>query len=202
MAAEHPAPFTSFDAFVHMAPIVSMRGTRRCISYYRHLLDEVRQRAKAKVSSVPDERARVVWDNIAIWPAHKELKKLFERHHVSLVGDTYTSAWTVEHLNPSDPFSSLARVYTDIILNHGAAHRVDVLTRMVKKYGAGGFVLHSNRSCKRYSLGQFGVKSAVNAATGAAGVVIEADMADPRAVSFENLQQRLVPFFEVLGAPG
>jgi benzoyl-CoA reductase/2-hydroxyglutaryl-CoA dehydratase subunit BcrC/BadD/HgdB len=79
---------------------------------------------------------------------------------------------------------------------------VDVLTRMVKKYGAGGFVLHSNRSCKRYSLGQFGVKSAVSAATGAAGVVIEADMADPRAVSFENLQQRLVPFFEVLGAPG
>ncbi len=202
MAAEHPAPFTSFDAFVHMAPIVSMRGTRRCISYYRQLRDEVKQRASAGVSSVPDERARVVWDNIAIWPAHKQLKKLFENYHVSLVADTYTSAWTIENLDPSDPFSSLARVYTDIILNHGAAHRVKVLSNMIKKFGAGGFVLHSNRSCKRYSLGQFGVKTALTAETGAAGVVIEADMADPRSVSFDNLQQRLVPFFEVLGANG
>ncbi len=201
-AAERPAPFTSFDAFVHMAPIVSMRGTRRCVAYYRHLLDEVRQRAAAKVSSVPDERARVIWDNIAIWPAHRQLKKLFEAHRVSLVADTYTSAWTVEHLDPADPFTSLARAYTDIILNHGAAHRVRVLSDMVRRYGAGGFVLHSNRSCKRYSLGQLGVKSAVAAATGSTGVVIEADMADPRSVSFENLQQRLVPFFEVLGATG
>ena len=200
MAAERPAPFTSFDAFVHMAPIVSMRGTRRCISYYRKLRDEVQERLKAGVSSVPDEVARVVWDNIAIWPAHRELKKLFERYHVSLVGDTYTSAWTVEHLDPADPFTSLARVYTDIILNHGAAHRVKVLSKMVDKFGAKGFVLHSNRSCKRYSLGQFGVKTAVSLATGATGVVVEADMADPRAVSFEHLQQRLVPFFEVLGA--
>lgn len=202
LAAEHPAPFTSFDAFVHMAPIVSMRGTRRCIAYYRHLLDEVRERARTGVSSVPEERARVVWDNIAIWPAHRELKKLFEQYHVSLVGDTYTSAWLVEHLDAADPFTSLARCYTDIILNHGAAHRVKVLSNLVRKYDASGFVLHSNRSCKRYSLGQYGVKAAVTSATGATGVMIEADMADPRSVSFEHLQQRLVPFFEVLGAGG
>jgi benzoyl-CoA reductase/2-hydroxyglutaryl-CoA dehydratase subunit BcrC/BadD/HgdB len=200
MATGHPAPFTSFDAFVHMAPIVSMRGTRRCISYYKKLRDEVRERAKAGISSVPDERVRVVWDNIAIWPAHKELKKLFEKYHVSLVADTYTSAWSAEDLNPADPFTSLARVYTDIILNHGAEHRVKVISDMVRKFDASGFVLHSNRSCKRYSLGQFGVKNAVSAATGATGVVIEADMADPRSVSFEHLQQRLVPFFEALGA--
>jgi benzoyl-CoA reductase/2-hydroxyglutaryl-CoA dehydratase subunit BcrC/BadD/HgdB len=199
-ATATPAPFTSFDAFVHMAPIVSMRGTRRCVSYYRALLDEVRERARKGIGSVPDERARVVWDNIAIWPAHKQLKKLFEVHRVALVADTYTSAWSIDALDPNDPVTSMARAYTDIILNHGVAHRVDVISEKVQRFGAQGFVLHSNRSCKRYSLGQYGVKQAVAARTGATGVVVEADMADPRSVSFEHLQQRLVPFFEVLGA--
>jgi len=199
-ASRRPAPFTSFDAFVHMAPIVSMRGTRRCIAYYRGLLEELRQRSERRDSAIPDERARVVWDNIAIWPAHKQLKHLFERHRVALVADTYTSAWTVEHLDPKDPFTGLAKAYTDILLNHGVAHRVEVLTRMVQRFGAQGFVLHSNRSCKRYSLGQYGVRQVVTARTGAPGVVIEADMADPRSVSMEHLEQRLVPFFESLGA--
>lgn len=198
-AASRPAPFTSFDAFVHMAPIVSMRGTRRAIRYYRKLLDEVSERGASGVAAVPDERARVVWDNIAIWPAHRELKRAFRQAGVSLVADTYTHAWTVEHLDPGDPFTSLARVYADILLNHGALHRHKVLARMVREFGADGFILHSNRSCKRYSLGQLGVKRAVSDETGALGVVIEADMADPRAVSVEHLMQRLNPFFEALG---
>jgi benzoyl-CoA reductase/2-hydroxyglutaryl-CoA dehydratase subunit BcrC/BadD/HgdB len=198
-ATARPAPFSSFDAFIHMAPIVSMRGTRRAVRYYRKLLEEVEARRAAGVAAVPGERSRVVWDNIAIWPAHREMKRFFKESKVALVGDTYTQAWTVEHLDPADPFSSLARAYTDIILNHGAPHRVDVLERMVREFGADGFILHSNRSCKRYSLGQLGVKKAVTNLTGTLGVVIEADMADPRAVSFETIKQRLEPFFEILG---
>lgn len=199
MGASRPAAFTSFDAFVHMAPIVSMRGTRRALSYYRALLAELKARAAAGVGAVPGERARVVWDNIAIWPAHKDLKKLFQEHKVALVADTYTHAWTTEHLDPTDPYTALARAYCDILLNHGLHHRTRVLSDLIREFDAGGFILHSNRSCKRYSLGQYLVKKQVTAATGAPGVVLEADMADPRSVSFENLQQRLQPFFEIVG---
>jgi len=198
-AQARPAPFTSFDAFVHMAPIVSLRGTRRCVRYYRKLLAELRERAAAHVPAVPGERARVVWDNIAIWPAHRELKRLFREHGVAMVADTYTGAWSSGHLDPKDPMVGLARSYCDILLNHGAEHRNRVLSGLVRDFRADGFVLHSNRSCKRYSLGQLQVRRDVAAATGKPGVVIEADMADPRSVSFDNLRQRLVPFFEMLG---
>jgi benzoyl-CoA reductase/2-hydroxyglutaryl-CoA dehydratase subunit BcrC/BadD/HgdB len=198
-ARARPAPFTSFDAFVHMAPIVSLRGTRRCVWYYRALLEELKLRAAAGDAAVPGERARVVWDNIAIWPAHRELKRLFKEHGVAMVADTYTGAWSSEHLDPSDPIGGLARSYCDILLNHGAEHRDRILSRLVRDFGADGFVLHSNRSCKRYSLGQLQVRRDVAEATGKPGLVIEADMADPRSVSFENLKQRLVPFFEMIG---
>lgn len=201
-AAERPAPFTSFDAFVHMAPIVSMRGTRRALAYYRGLLAELRGRARDKVACVPGERARAVWDNIAIWPVHRELKKVFRDAGVALVADTYTGAWADVELDPSDPLTGLARAYCDVLLNHGVRRRTAVLTRLLRDFGAGGFVLHSNRSCKRYSLGQYVVRKAVAEATGLPGVIIEADMADPRSVSIDGIRQRLAPFFEMIGAGG
>ena len=33
----HPAPFAAFDAFIHMAPIVTLRGTGWAVRYYRKL---------------------------------------------------------------------------------------------------------------------------------------------------------------------
>ncbi|NOZ01049.1 MAG: 2-hydroxyacyl-CoA dehydratase [Deltaproteobacteria bacterium] len=199
-AKQRPAPFTSFEAFVQMAPIVSMRGTRRTNRHYLKLLDELRTRRAAGVFAVDNEQARVVWDNIAIWPAHRELRKLFQENNVAMVADTYTGAWSSTHLedDPEDPIGGLARAYTDIILNHGMEHRIKVISGLIQEYGAQGFVLHSNRSCKRYSLGQYLVEKEVTRLTGAAGIVIEADMADPRNVNFENLKQRLTPFFEMI----
>lgn len=202
-ARHRPAPFTSFDAFVHMAPIVSMRGTRRVVWYYRSLLRELRERAKAGFAAVEPERARVVWDNIAIWPLHRPLKRLFREAGVALVADTYTGAWSVTRMvDESDPIGGLARGYTDILLNHGAEHRVRVVSNLVRDYGASGFILHSNRSCKRYSLGQYRVEREVARNTGAIGVVIEADMADPRLANLDHLRQRLMPFFEAVRGLG
>jgi len=197
-AAAVPAPFTSFDAFVNMAPIVSMRGTRRALAYYRKLLAELGQRARAGLASVPGERARVVWDNIAIWPYHRELKRLFKEARVALVADTYTSAWADVDIDTSDPLSGLARAYCDVILNHGVSRRTAVLARLVQEFRADGFILHSNRSCKRYSLGQYVVRKEVSEATSKPGAIVEADMADPRAVALDSIRQRLVPFFEML----
>src|SRR5208283_1342617 len=37
----HPAPFAAFDAFIHMAPIVTLRGTGWAVRYYRKLKKEL-----------------------------------------------------------------------------------------------------------------------------------------------------------------
>ena len=196
--AAKPAYFTSFDAFVYMYPIVTLRGTRWAVWFYKKLLQDIKDRRRHGQQSVPGERARVVWDNIAMWPVHKGLRKFFMQHDIALVTDTYTDAWRSDHLDPAKPFESMALSYTDIILNHGPMFRVNKLIAMVRDFKADGFILHSNRSCKRWSLGAYAVKKMVTKATGVPGLVIDGDMADPRAVSLDNIKHRLEPFFEML----
>lgn len=201
MGKSVPAYFTSFEGFMHMLPIVTLRGTRRAIRYYESLLRGLEAAVKRQEPALPQERARVVWDNIAVWPAHRQLKRFFGEAGVALVADTYTSAWTVRDFAlDDDPVVTSARLYSDIVLNHGPRHRALVLQRLIEEYSANGFILHSCRSCKRFSLGQYAILRRLSHATGAKGVVIEADMADPRAVDMGNMSQRLSAFFEVLGA--
>ena len=40
-AESRPSPFTCFDAFIHMAPIVTLRGTQEVVDYYKLLRDEM-----------------------------------------------------------------------------------------------------------------------------------------------------------------
>ena len=193
-----PAVFTSFDAFVHMYPIVTLRGTIWAQWYYEQLVKDLEDMQKHKIPALKNEKARVVWDNIAIWPIHRELRRFFKENGIALVADDYTSAWHSEYIDPEDPYHTLALSYTDIILNHGAANRVNRMVQLIEEFKADGFILHSNRSCKRWSLGAYAVKRLITERTGVPGVVIEADMADPRAVSIDYIKHRLTPFFEML----
>lgn len=196
--AREPAYFTSFEAFVYMYPIVTLRGTRWAVWFYKKLLKEIGQRVRLGQASVQNERARVVWDNIAVWTEHKNMRKFFINNGIALVGDTYTGAWRSDFLDSSNPFRSMARSYMDVILNHGPMFRVNKLVTMIRDYHANGFILHSNRSCKRWSLGAYAVKKKVTKMTGVPGLVIDGDMADPRAVSMDQVKHRLEPFFEML----
>ncbi|HEX5634876.1 MAG TPA: 2-hydroxyacyl-CoA dehydratase family protein, partial [Gemmatimonadales bacterium] len=72
-----PAPWTAIDGFFHMAPIVSLRGTEACNAYYRQLRDELEDRVRRGVGGVREERHRLLWDNLPIWFAVRELSTLF-----------------------------------------------------------------------------------------------------------------------------
>lgn len=52
-AAHKPAPLSAFDAFFHLALIVTLRGTRTVIDYYTGLLEEMKERINSGISAVP-----------------------------------------------------------------------------------------------------------------------------------------------------
>jgi benzoyl-CoA reductase/2-hydroxyglutaryl-CoA dehydratase subunit BcrC/BadD/HgdB len=97
-----------------------------------------------------------------------------------LVADTYTAAWTLSRLDLARPLESLARSYTSVHLNMGLDYKIERMVAMVTDYQADGFIMHSNRSCKTYSLGQFDIKRKVSKLTGKPGLIIEADHTDAR----------------------
>ena len=69
---------------------------------------------------------------------------------------------------------------------------------VIEKYGADGLVMHSNRSCKPYSLGQYDIQRIVREKRGIPTLVIEADMVDPRSFSEAQIQTRIDAFLEMI----
>ncbi len=200
-----PTPMTCFDAFIHMAPIVTLRGTQECIDYYCGLKEELLQRIDKGIWGVPEERHRLLWDNLPVWFTIKGLSEWLAARKTALVAATYTSSWCAiiyapEELEDLDQvLREMARAYLTPYINNNFSSRVQTLQHMLAKYHADGFLMHSDRSCKPYSLGQYVIRDIVMRETGIPGLVIEADHNDPRQYAEAQVYNRIEAFLESLG---
>ncbi|MBI9086234.1 MAG: 2-hydroxyacyl-CoA dehydratase [Desulfobacterales bacterium] len=195
-----PAPMSAFDAFFHLALIVTLRGTQTVIDYYSQLLEEMKTRVAEGISAVANEKYRLLWDNLPVWYRTKWLSEKFAGHNACLVADTYTSAWcgSLAYMDETDFLGSMAEGYSRIYLNIGTDQMADMVLDMVDKYSANGLVMHSNRSCKPYSLGQYDIARIVQEKRGLPTLIIEANMTDARSFSESQIDTRIDAFMEVM----
>ena len=193
-----PAPMTIFDAFIHLAPIVSLRGLPVALDYYQTLLDELRERIDLGIGAIKNERKRLMWDNIAIWYKVRDFSNLFAEQGMNFVTATYTNAWaeTISNMDADRPFESIAKTYSLVMLNNNLNHRLRLMERLIKEYRVDGLVIHSAKSCKPYSVGQYDLKRLLMDRLRVPSVVIDADITDFRAYSEEQTRTRLEAFFE------
>lgn len=200
-AAHHPAPISVFDQFIQMAPIVEMRGEAYTVDFYAGLLKEVNQRIKMGTSAVRNEKKRLLWDNLPIWYRLRSLAEMLGEHGVSLIASTYTNAWAelAPLIDPDRAFESMARTYLHPILNQGAGHKLKIMLSMVEKYQLDGVILHSDRSCKPYSIGQIDQRDCLIRQHQLPALLLEADHNDPRSFAEEPIGNRLGAFLEMLG---
>ncbi len=201
-----PAPMSCFDAFIHLGPIVTLRGTQECIDYYSVLKQELHERIEQGIGVVQNEQHRLVWDNLPIWFNLKDLSARLGNWNTCLVAATYTDSWCAEvqvgDVDAPDMdyiLRELAKTYLLPYINNGFADRVRILKNMLQKYNADGFLMHSDRSCKPYSLGQYMIRDLVTRETGIPGLVIEADMNDPRQYAEAPTMNRIQAYLESLG---
>jgi benzoyl-CoA reductase/2-hydroxyglutaryl-CoA dehydratase subunit BcrC/BadD/HgdB len=195
-----PAPMSAFDAFFHLALIVTLRGTQVVVDYYTDLLKEMNQRIQAGISAVPNETYRLLWDNLPIWYRTRWLSEKFASHEACLVADTYTSAWcgSLKYINENDFLETISEGYSRIYLNMGVDKMAQTVLDMVDKYQADGVVMHSNRSCKPYSLGQYDIQRLIQAKKNVPVLIIEADMVDERLFSESQINTRIDAYMEIL----
>ena len=178
-----------------------MRGEQACLDYYELLKAELTDRVERGIGAVKNERKRLLWDNIAVWYKLNAWAKLFAAKGYVFTAATYTNAWaeTIHHLDENKPFESLARAYGLVILNNNLDHRLKLMADMIDQYRIDGLVIHSARSCKPYSIGQYDIKELLARKLDLPAVIIEADITDYRAFSEEQATTRLEAFFESLG---
>ncbi len=201
-ARSRPAPWTGVDGFFHLAPIVAMRGTEACNAYYRMLLDELRDRVAKGIGGLRgEERHRFMWDNLPVWYATREITTLLAERGFNFVCTTYTNAWAEASslMDPADPIRSAARCYIQVLLNQDLPSKLRLLGRLARDYGTDGAVLHSDRSCKPYSIGQVDLKDRLARDLGIRTLLLEADHNDPRAWASEQAANRLTAFMESFG---
>ena len=198
--AHKPSPMSAFDAFFFLALIVTLRGTKIAVDFYKELLGEMEQRIKDGISMVPNEKYRLLWDNLPVWYQLKWLSQKFSDHNACLVADTYTSAWcgAIQYTNKDNFIGSIAEAYTRIYLNIGVDQMAGQVLDMIKFYNADGLVMHSNRSCKPYSFGQMDIMKIVREKTNLPVLMIEADMVDPRNFSQSQVETRIDAFMEII----
>ncbi len=199
--AHRPAPMNSFDTFIHLGPIVTLRGTEICIEYYEQLLAEIRDRIEQGVASVPGEQFRLGWDNLAIWHKIKELSVRFAERQTALVVSTYPESFCYRAPDIyGSRFRRLAATYIGGYINHGLPYRERDLVRMVEKFHLDGFVMHSNRSCRAYSFGQYELAQRLEEKYRIPTLMIEADMNDTRSWAAEAVNTRIDAFIETLAS--
>jgi benzoyl-CoA reductase/2-hydroxyglutaryl-CoA dehydratase subunit BcrC/BadD/HgdB len=193
-----PSPWSAIDSFFHIAPVVTLRGSPECTDYYRSLLQELEERAQAGIGAITNERHRLLWDNLPIWFMVRELAKETASRGFQFVCATYSNAWAEagESIDPSDPLGSTARTYTKVYLNRDLASRLETMKDLATRFSVDGAVLHSDRSCKPYSVGQTMLSAGLQRDLGIKSLLLEADHNDPRSFSNEQAITRLQAFME------
>jgi benzoyl-CoA reductase/2-hydroxyglutaryl-CoA dehydratase subunit BcrC/BadD/HgdB len=197
-----PAPISVFDQFIQMAPVVEMRGEAYTVDFYATMLKEVDERIAQGMGVIQNERKRLLWDNLPIWYRLRYLAEYLGGHGVAIVASTYTNAWgeLANLIDTQDQLEGMARTYIYPILNRGAGDKLATMKSMIEKFQLDGAILHSDRSCKPYSMGQIDQRDRLIRECGVPALLLEADHNDPRAYSEGQVESRLDAFIEMLGA--
>ncbi|MFC1936340.1 2-hydroxyacyl-CoA dehydratase subunit D [Chloroflexota bacterium] len=195
-----PSPISAFDQFILMSPIVQMRGDAATVDFYGELLKEVDARIANGIGAVKNERKRLLWDNLPIWYRLRYLAEFLGERGIVLAASTYTNAWgdLAKLYDPEKPFESAALTYLHPILNRGTGSKLEKMLDMIEDYHLDGAILHSDRSCKPYSIGQMDQRDRLINDHEIPALLLEADHNDPRSFSEEQTANRLEAFVEML----
>ncbi len=196
-----PAPITGFDAFILMGPIVALRGEESTARFYEQVLKEIDDRIERGIGAVKSEKHRILWDNLPIWYNLSWMSKKLASHGITVAISNYTYQWgeSARYIDEERPLESAANTYLHAVLNRSAGYKLEQMRQMVSDFSLNGVLLHSDRSCKPYSLGQMDQATALLTDIGVPSLILEADHNDSRIFSEEQVTTRLQAFSEMMG---
>lgn len=114
-----------------------------------------------------------------------------------LLASLCTRSWAYK-FGTANPIKSLAENYLAPFCNRGIKARANLTLELMKRYHANGCIFHSNHSCKASAFGLYDIIKILQETTGIPGLVLEADMGNPRFFSEEQFKLRLEAYLELL----
>ncbi len=196
MAKHIPSPATFFDHCIHMGPAVVLRGRKIAVDYYKLLLQEMKDRVKAKIAAVEDERHRFYWDGMPIWGKLRSLSNLFSGLKCSIVASSYCNSWVFSGFDPSDPFQSMARAYSSIFIGQDDNFKERYITKKTADFAIDGIIYHNSKTCPNNTNTHYGLPERLKHKLNIPYLVINADLNDLRCYSEEQTRTNIEAFVE------
>jgi len=198
-SAAIPAPWTFFDATIHMGPAVVARGTQEGVDYYeKHLLPELRQRVEDGVAAVEGERHRLYWEGMPIWGKLRPLSEQFASLRACVVASTYCNSWIFDQFDPAEPFESMARAYTELFIVRDETYKEQYIQECYEKFRFNGIVFHDAKTCPNNSNNRYGMPERLVRKLGIPTLTINGDLCDLRCYSEEQAKTNIEAFVEQL----
>ena len=198
MASYKPSPISIFDALIHMAITVYLRGTPQCVDYYQTLCDEVQAKADKGIGVVDNERFRLYWENLPVWFKFRDHFNLLKSYGANILTSLYVHSWSYEFDTSKDPLETLAENYVSVFSNVTLEERAEMALDLFQRYSLNGSLMFVNRSCKAVSFAVYTLKDILTEKTGHPALIFESDMGDPRFYSETQIRTRIEAFLETL----
>ncbi|HEY73829.1 MAG: 2-hydroxyglutaryl-CoA dehydratase [Anaerolineaceae bacterium 4572_32.2] len=197
-ASAVPSPLTFFDGTTLMGPAVVGRGTQQAVDFYKVLLAELEERVENSVGAVEGERFRIYWEGMPIWGRLRAHSELFAGLGACVLASTYCNSWIFSAFDAADPFTSMARAYTELFIVRSDEAKEQYIKEMIDFFKIDGIVYHDARTCPNNSNCRYGMPQRLEAETGVPSLTINGDLNDLRCLSDEQTNTNVEAFMEQL----
>ncbi len=197
-ASAKPSPLTFFDGTTLMGAAVVGRGTKKANECYRILLKELEDRVAASEGAIDNERLRIYWDGMPVWGRLSSHAKLFAGLHTNVLASTYCNSWIFSALEPEDPFTSMARAYTELFIVRGDNYKEEYISEMLKFFKVDGIIYHDAKTCPANTNCRYGMAQRMEKLSGIPSLTINGDLNDLRLISDEQTKTNVEAFIEQL----
>ena len=191
-----PCPMGVVDEAGTMYPLMQLLGTKMAVGFYQVLLKEVESRVKDRIGVIEEERYRLLWLGPII-NYDTGVLNYFEEFGAVLVKSDI-DAFYLAHLDPQNPFESLARKYIGANFFGVLGKRLALTRQLIQDYQINGVVMSSHLGCRQYCGGQKAVQDMIKKEFGVPTLNLTGDLADFREYDGHEMRNRIDEFLELL----
>ncbi len=197
MLTNIPSPMNGFDMFNYMALIVCNRGRVASKEVFELLEDEFKEMAAEGKGGFPvDEKFRIMWDGIAVWPYLSFTMKNLMKLGINMTASGYPDAFAIEYENGN--LDGMARAYASIANSRNLEYQTDMRKALITNGKCDGAIYHMNRSCKVWDIMQYTMARNAAEGTNTPYAIFDGDQADPRGFSEAQFTTRIQGLAEVM----
>ena len=201
MLTHKPSPLNGFDLFSFMALIVCARSRSYAEETFKKFADELEENlANGIYAFKGDEKTRVTWEGIAVWPHLGHTFKTLKNQGSIMTGSAYPGLWNLSY--EVGDMSSMAEAYTRIYINTCLDNKVKVLGDIIDSGNCDGIVYHLNRSCKLMSFLNVETAEILQQKNGLPYVSFDGDQTDPRNFAPAQFDTRVQALAEMMDEEG